>query len=41
MKQCKIIDIRRKTGNVLKELFGSVHFSKPTSQLLKELREKY
>ena len=34
-----IIDIRPK-DNPLKELFGSVKLSKPTEQLLKEIRGK-
>ena len=34
-----IVDIKPKE-NPLKELFGSVKLSKPTEQILKEIREK-
>lgn len=34
-----VIDVKRKQ-NVLKELFGSVHFKKKTDELLKEVRQE-
>lgn len=35
------VDLKvEKKANVLKEMFGSIHFSKPVEQLLKEAREK-
>ena len=34
-----IIEVKGKSGNVLKELFGAIKFSKPTHTLLKEARE--
>ena len=33
-----ILEIQKK-GNVLKELFGSIKFSKPTNRLVKEVRK--
>ena len=33
------VEINRKNTNVLKELFGSIKFSKPTKQLIKEARK--
>ncbi|MBI5393083.1 hypothetical protein HZA96_04385 [Candidatus Woesearchaeota archaeon] len=35
-----VIEIKGKSANVLKELFGSMKFSKPTQRLLKEAREE-
>lgn len=34
-----VIEIKGKSGNILKELFGSIKFSKPTHTLLKEARD--
>lgn len=40
LKPGEEIDIRmEKKSNVLKELFGAIHFDKPTEQLLKEERK--
>jgi len=37
-----VIEIKEKTGNVLKELFGSHHFSKPTPPFcLKKLEKSW
>ncbi len=33
-----IINIKGKAGNVLKEMYGIMKFSKPTEQLLKDAR---
>lgn len=33
------VDIEGKSGNVLREMFGKIKFSKPTKQLLKEIRK--
>mgnify|MGYP001566719130 CR=1 FL=1 len=32
------IELKGKVGNVLKKMYGSMKFSKPTEQLLKEVR---
>lgn len=34
-----VIEVKGKAGNVLRELYGSIKFSKPTRQLLKEARK--
>ena len=41
LKAGEIVAINlEKKSNVLKELFGAIHFSKPVEKLLKESREK-